>query len=84
MIPICPNCSDSEMELDEMFPDYVVWRCPECFHRCTPATYQQEWAETMQMSLDSQKFGAFSRKCRLIAYTSIIVVALAALIYSLI
>lgn len=41
--PICPECTEAIMEDDPMFPDCVVWLCPDCLHRCTPSTYREEW-----------------------------------------
>jgi hypothetical protein len=43
--PICPECTEAIMEDDPMFPDCVVWRCPDCLHRCTPSTYREEWGK---------------------------------------
>ena len=34
--PHCPYCYGGEMELDEHFPDTVVFRCPECHMRALP------------------------------------------------
>ena len=74
---VCPNCTESEMVLDEMFPDNVVWVCFKCRHRCTPKTYVDEWEKWREITVIDHK----SRLCRIILYGLIQLGALAGLAY---
>lgn len=77
MVQICPSCTAAEMDLDECFPDHVVWRCPECFFRCTPAQYAEEWDTIRESSLNDRNF----RRGRLIIYGLIFIAAELAILW---
>jgi hypothetical protein len=38
--PRCPFCHEADMDIDEHFPDTVVFRCPSCFMRALPRQLQ--------------------------------------------
>ncbi len=44
-LKICPNCLHGIMEDDQGWPDDVVWVCPNCTFRATPAIYREAWDE---------------------------------------
>jgi len=49
--PRCPFCDAADTEVDEHFPDTVVFRCPKCFMRAAPHQIQAPTSNVQNVTL---------------------------------
>lgn len=70
----CPHCSAAWLEVDDCFPDVVVWRCPGCFMRYTPRMIILEREGLLARYLIQPKKVVFWTTGRIIKYAFVVFV----------